>query len=108
MCDQDRRYALRFSIFALGAVGVLGIAGSGLAADPVPKPKVYVCPPCGCGQDDKELPEPGVCSVCGMPLVEKGTTVPAPSASLAHTAPEAGQEAHPGWTRPGGDLRHRT
>ena len=107
MCDLDRRHVLRFSVLALGGVGALGIAGSGLAADPVPspsKPKVYVCPPCGCGQDEKELPEPGVCSVCGMPLVEKGAATPAPSGSLARAAPEAGHRghgAHSGWTRLG-------
>ena len=98
MCDADRRRFLRFSMVALGA---LGVAGTGFAADPAPaaKPKVYVCPPCGCGQDDKELPAPGLCSACGMPLVEKGAVAPAPSGGLAQAGPEAGHAghaAHPG------------
>ena len=101
MCDADRRRFLRLSMVALGAFGV---AGTGLAADPAPavKPKVYACPPCGCGQDDKELPAPGVCSVCGMPLVEKGAAAPSPAGGLAQAGPEAGHaghSAHPGSKR---------
>ena len=33
----------------------------------------YVCPPCGCGNDDKVYDKPGYCSVCGMQLVTKGS-----------------------------------
>ena len=93
MCDADRRRFLRLSRVALGA---LGVAGTGFAADPAPaaKPKVYVCPPCGCGQDDKELPAPGVCSVCGMPLVEKGAVAPAPAGGLAQAGPKARHTGH--------------
>jgi putative intracellular protease/amidase len=32
----------------------------------------YVCPPCGCGNDDKVHDKPGVCASCGMHLVPKG------------------------------------
>ncbi|HEY6399830.1 MAG TPA: heavy metal-binding domain-containing protein, partial [Blastocatellia bacterium] len=32
----------------------------------------YVCPPCGCGDDDKIHDKPGVCASCGMQLVPKG------------------------------------
>jgi hypothetical protein len=43
----------------------------------------YVCPPCGCSQDDKEFDKPGVCPdpACGMQLVPKpapGPASPAP------------------------------
>lgn len=31
----------------------------------------YVCPPCGCSNDDKVYDAPGSCPVCGMPLVAK-------------------------------------
>jgi putative intracellular protease/amidase len=31
----------------------------------------YVCPPCGCSNDDKVFNAPGSCPVCGMPLVPK-------------------------------------
>src|SRR5262245_18708384 len=33
----------------------------------------YVCPPCGCGNDDKVHDKPGYCSVCGMQLIVKGS-----------------------------------
>src|SRR5215813_2046418 len=33
----------------------------------------YVCPPCGCGNDDKVYDKPGYCSVCGIQLVTKGS-----------------------------------
>jgi uncharacterized protein (TIGR01244 family) len=33
--------------------------------------KQYVCTPCGCSNDGKPQNEPGNCSVCGMPLIEK-------------------------------------
>lgn len=33
----------------------------------------YVCPPCGCGVDDKVYDKPGVCPVCSMTLVVKGS-----------------------------------
>src|SRR5262245_45369682 len=32
----------------------------------------YVCPPCGCANDDKVFNSPGSCPVCGMPLIPKG------------------------------------
>src|SRR5436853_5969747 len=33
--------------------------------------KVYVCPPCGCGQDEEVFAQPGNCPDCNMVLVEK-------------------------------------
>lgn len=76
MCNSDRRHFLRMSFVALGAVGV---AGSALAAETDPKkPKVYVCPPCGCAADGKDFAAPGSCPECGMPLIEK---TPAPARS---------------------------
>jgi copper(I)-binding protein/putative intracellular protease/amidase len=38
----------------------------------------YVCPPCGCGKDDHVYDKPGFCTVCGMPLVVKGSAAAAP------------------------------
>jgi copper(I)-binding protein/putative intracellular protease/amidase len=38
----------------------------------------YVCPPCGCGKDDQVHDKPGFCSVCGMPLIVKGSSAAAP------------------------------
>lgn len=45
----------------------------------------YICPPCGCSQDDKEFDKPGVCPdpSCGMQLIPKPQAAPAP-------APKAG------------------
>ena len=74
MSNSDRRHFLRLSVIT---AGVMGLAGVELAADPA-KPKVYVCPPCGCGADDKDFPAPGACPSCGMPLIEK---TPAPKRS---------------------------
>lgn len=33
--------------------------------------KVYVCPPCGCAQDEEVFAQPGNCPACNMALVEK-------------------------------------
>jgi putative intracellular protease/amidase len=35
--------------------------------------KAYGCPPCGCGKDDAVYEQPGVCPVCEMALIEKGS-----------------------------------
>jgi len=36
----------------------------------------YVCPPCGCGLDDKIFDKSGSCPVCGMELMIKGGKLP--------------------------------
>jgi uncharacterized protein (TIGR01244 family) len=33
--------------------------------------KSYVCPPCGCGQDEEVFAQPGNCPDCNMVLIEK-------------------------------------
>jgi uncharacterized protein (TIGR01244 family) len=38
---------------------------------PAQEKKQYVCTPCGCSNDGKPQNEPGTCSACGMPLIEK-------------------------------------
>jgi copper(I)-binding protein/putative intracellular protease/amidase len=45
----------------------------------------YVCPPCGCGVDDKIYDKPGSCPACGMTLMIKGSQAapPAPTAQRA-------------------------
>jgi putative intracellular protease/amidase len=40
--------------------------------------KEYVCPPCGCGNDETVSDKPGYCTVCAMELVEKGSRPAAP------------------------------
>ena len=76
MCDTHRRAFLGLTMLTLGAAA---LGSQAHAADPPPatdKPKVYTCPPCGCPNDGKEFPAAGLCSACGMPLVEKIATPP--------------------------------
>ncbi len=42
--------------------------------------KEYVCPPCGCGNDEKVSDKAGYCSVCAMELIEKGSLAARPAA----------------------------
>lgn len=97
MCNSDRRHFLRMSVVVLG---VGGIAGAALAAETDRgKPKVYICPPCGCDADGKEFPAPGQCPECGMPLIEKPAAPPKLSAQDrdvgAWRAPAAVADARP-------------
>jgi len=39
----------------------------------------YVCPPCGCGNDEHVFDKPGVCPVCNMRLVERGQAAQRPA-----------------------------
>lgn len=84
MCENHRRQFLRLSALTLGAGLAVGIGGAALAAEPAGKApaKVYVCPPCGCDNDGKDFPAPGLCTACGMPLMEKppADKPPAPKA----------------------------
>ena len=45
--------------------------------------KEYVCPPCGCGNDEAVSDKPGYCSVCAMALIEKGSVTARPAAPQA-------------------------
>ncbi len=49
----------------------------------------YVCPPCGCGSDDKLYDKAGFCPVCGMALAVKGSV----TAASAPSAPRAAKKA---------------
>lgn len=55
-------------IVGLLFLGILGHAGVLLAEG---EKQVYVCPPCGCSQDDKSFDQPGTCPDCRMGLVRK-------------------------------------
>ena len=46
----------------------------------------YVCPPCGCGSDDKVYDKPGFCNVCGMALMVKGSQPAIPATGLPRSA----------------------
>jgi putative intracellular protease/amidase len=68
MCESQRRE------FLVNSLAVLGTMGAGSAfAQQTDKPKIYVCPPCGCARDGDEFSQPGNCAACGMPLIEKGS-----------------------------------
>jgi uncharacterized protein (TIGR01244 family) len=49
-----------------GSAGLLVVAGFSLQ-----QKKLYVCPACGCSEDGKTFDKPGLCSACGMALVEQ-------------------------------------
>ena len=67
-----RRKLVLTSLVTVIALGLFGALTEGIG---IHKPAFddYVCPPCGCGNDDKVHDKPGYCSVCGMQLVSKGT-----------------------------------
>jgi copper(I)-binding protein/putative intracellular protease/amidase len=66
-----RRKLVLTSLVTVIALGLFGALTEGIG---IHKPAFddYVCPPCGCGNDDKVHDKPGYCSVCGMQLVSKG------------------------------------
>ena len=74
MCGHHRRLFIGGVAGVLGSLALLDRAASAQSSD---KAKVYICPPCGCPNDDKEFAAPGRCMACDMPLMEK------PSASAA-------------------------
>lgn len=50
--------------------------------------KEYVCPPCGCGNDEKVSEKPGYCSVCAMGLIEKGAQAQAARPAAQRPQPQ--------------------
>src|SRR5499426_2209391 len=64
----------KFVLTSLVMVIALGLFGAMTEGIGIHKPAFdeYVCPPCGCGNDDKVHDKPGYCPVCGMQLVLKG------------------------------------
>jgi putative intracellular protease/amidase len=65
----------KFVLTSLVMVIALGLFGAMTEGIGIHKPAFdeYVCPPCGCGNDDKVHDKPGYCSVCGMQLILKGS-----------------------------------
>jgi transcriptional regulator GlxA family with amidase domain len=76
-----RRKLMLTSLITVIALGFFGALTKGIEVDKEVFEE-YVCPPCGCGNDDKVHDKAGYCSVCGMQLVLKG--------SAASQAPPAG------------------
>src|SRR5262249_21200660 len=91
-----RKLASRIGLLAaLAACGLPAFAHEAPQQTPDAKngnkaAKKYVCPPCNCGEDEKEYDAPGACPACGMPLVEKAQPAPAgpPQTSSPQTAPQ--------------------
>jgi len=79
-----RRLAVILPLVAVLWLGLPGIlksrANASLAA------AEYVCPPCGCGNDEKAYDKPGFCPACGMDLVLKGSA-PADRSRATQQAP---------------------
>jgi len=48
----------------------------------------YVCPPCGCGSDEKAYDKPGFCPVCGMALILKGGQAATPASQTPAKPPK--------------------
>jgi hypothetical protein len=94
MCDHHRRDFLSLVGLGVAGIGVVAAARPVMAADAPASAgkKVYTCPPCGCPNDGKEFPEAGLCSACGMPLVEKVAAAPkpAPASHKVYTCPPCG------------------
>jgi len=98
MCEQQLRKFLKRAMFGAGAIAGVSLFGLASAQTPDPTGKKWTCPPCGCGQDGKELDAPGPCPGCGMPLVEKTAAKPAPADGHVHPSADAGS------TKPGDAL----
>jgi hypothetical protein len=58
-------------------------APAGQPSDAPSSDEKYVCPPCGCSQDDKEFDRPGYCPdpACGMQLIPKPRQAPPPAST---------------------------
>jgi putative intracellular protease/amidase len=85
-----RRKLMLTLLVTVIALGLWGALTRGTEADR-PAVEEYVCPPCGCGNDDKVHDKPGYCSVCGMQLVLKGSAAaqappPGPPQNLKRAA----------------------
>lgn len=72
---------LAFVLLVLILIGLAQFISPAATACASIEVEEYVCPPCGCGSDDKIYDKAGFCNVCGMALIVKGSTaaMPAPS-----------------------------
>jgi len=63
------RYARRWLAALL--LTLAGIAAPPMVAQQAGGEDGYVCPPCGCGEDDKVADKAGTCTACRMKLIKK-------------------------------------
>jgi putative intracellular protease/amidase len=66
-----KRYLQIFSIALAALLIALSAKTSNILATAHNEKKVYVCPPCSCGNDDVPYEQPGSCPACSMTLIEK-------------------------------------
>lgn len=79
----QRQFAIRRTgILARKQLVLMLLIGTFVCQGPFESPKTataamtaeqYVCPPCGCGSDERLYDKPGFCPVCGMALIIKGS-----------------------------------
>lgn len=81
---MQRKLVLVFLLITLISTGVYGLHLARAVYDVAGEE--YVCPPCGCGVDDKVYDKPGVCPICGMTLMLKGSQPAPPPAALPQRA----------------------
>ncbi len=74
-----RRKLMLTSLVTVIALAIFGSMTKGIETEK-PVFEEYVCPPCGCSNDDNVHAKSGYCSVCGMPLVLKGGAAAQPAA----------------------------
>lgn len=70
MFHPHRRRFIAASLAALGAPAMITTRHAVAAEDAAPR-KEWICPPCGCDDDDKVFFAPGRCPACDEELIEK-------------------------------------
>ena len=79
MRNTHRRQFIAGSLTALGVLATIKTMHA-VAADDAAQGKKWICPPCGCDDDDKVFSAPGRCPACDEELIEKPPGEPAAAA----------------------------
>jgi putative intracellular protease/amidase len=67
---NTKKYLKIFSMILVAILIALNVNAANILKGTQAK-KVYVCLPCDCGNDDTIYEQPGACSACSMPLIER-------------------------------------
>jgi putative intracellular protease/amidase len=81
---MQKRLALMLLLVAFVCLGMFESPDT--SAEAAMTVEQYVCPPCGCGSDDKVYDKPGFCPVCGMALITKGSATAASAPAISREA----------------------